>query len=108
MKLNCWEFKKCGREPGGKKIDELGVCPAAIDVRLHGTHQGKNAGRTCWITAGTLFNGRIQGTFANKFRNCEACDFYQAVKSREGFQFQLSVLLLDRLENDARMSSRNL
>jgi len=27
-KLNCWEFKKCGRQPGGPKVAELGVCPA--------------------------------------------------------------------------------
>lgn len=28
-KLNCWEFKKCGRETGGLKIKEMGVCPDA-------------------------------------------------------------------------------
>jgi hypothetical protein len=28
-KLNCWEVKKCGREPGGVKVKELGVCPAS-------------------------------------------------------------------------------
>ena len=27
--INCWEVKKCGREPGGAKVAELGVCPAS-------------------------------------------------------------------------------
>lgn len=33
---NCWEFKKCGREPGGAKASELGVCPAATDASSDG------------------------------------------------------------------------
>lgn len=106
MKSNCWQFKKCGREPGGLKADELGVCPAAIDARLDGTHGGINAGRACWITAGTLCGGQAQGTFANKFKNCEVCDFYQMVRSSEGAYFQLSILLLNRLNNDAAAINR--
>lgn len=31
LKLNCWEFKKSGRQPGGGHISDLGVCPAAQD-----------------------------------------------------------------------------
>lgn len=31
MKLNCWEFKKCGREPGGLKARERGACPATVN-----------------------------------------------------------------------------
>jgi hypothetical protein len=100
MKINCWESKKCGREPGGEKAIEFGVCPAATDTRLDGTHGGKNAGRACWIIAGTLCGGRIQGTFANKFKSCEVCDFYQFVRSSEGAYFQLSVLLLNRMKKD--------
>ena len=26
---NCWEVKQCGRQPGGPKAGEFGVCPAA-------------------------------------------------------------------------------
>ena len=26
--MNCWEFKKCGREGGGTKSIDLGTCPA--------------------------------------------------------------------------------
>lgn len=49
MKKNCWEFKNCGREFGGIKARELGVCPASTDERLNGIHNGENAGRSCWV-----------------------------------------------------------
>ena len=75
-RLNCWEFKKCGREPGGIKAVELGVCPASTEMRLNGVNNGKNAGRTCWAIAGTLCGGKVQGTFALKLGNCMNCQFY--------------------------------
>jgi len=31
-KKNCWEFMKCGREPGGVNAIELGVCRAATET----------------------------------------------------------------------------
>jgi hypothetical protein len=54
-KLNCWEFEKCGRQPGGIKVKELGVCPAATEKRAHGINGGINGGRACWAIAGTFF-----------------------------------------------------
>jgi hypothetical protein len=39
-RLNCWEFKKCGREPGGHKVEELGVCPATTDKEFNGVNKG--------------------------------------------------------------------
>jgi hypothetical protein len=97
-KKNCWEFKQCGREQRGKKAHELGVCPASVDNRLEGVHKGKNAGRACWVLAGTLCGGKPQGTYANKFKDCQLCDFYREVKSEEGMGFNLSIVLLRRLE----------
>jgi len=97
-KLNCWEFKKCGREPGGEYEDVNGVCPAAVEKRLDGVHEGKNAGRACWVVAGTLCNGTPQGTFARKYSACKKCDFYQLVKKEEDSKFLLSVLLLKKLK----------
>ncbi len=96
-KLNCWEFKKCGREAGGAKVGELGLCPAATTRELDGVHGGKNAGRSCWIVAGTLCKGQVQGTFAQKMNNCLACDFYHAVRDEERDKFVLSVMLLNRM-----------
>jgi len=29
--MNCWEFKKCGREESGFSAKELGVCQAYPD-----------------------------------------------------------------------------
>lgn len=97
-KLNCWEFKKCGREPGGARND-LGVCAAAVQAELNGTHGGWHAGRACWVVAGTLCGGQPQGTFAQKYHRCEKCDFYQMVKKEEGPAFTLSVLLIQKMKN---------
>lgn len=100
MKLNCWEFKNCGREPGGKKAAELGVCPTATCAELNESHGGKKGGRACWVIAGTMCGGQVQGSFAQKFKNCSVCDFYQAVKAEEKTGFQLSIVLLARLRKE--------
>jgi len=65
--MNCWEFKKCGREAGGAKEKELGRCPAY-----------PNDGKVCARVTGTLCGGKVQGTFASKVVNCMACDFYKS------------------------------
>jgi hypothetical protein len=98
-KRNCWEFKKCGREPGGTHVGEFGVCPAAVERKLDEVHGGKNAGRACWVVAGTLCKGQVQGTFAAKFGACETCEFYLAVREEEFPQFQFSSLLLTKLRS---------
>ncbi len=82
-KLNCWEYKGCGREPGGRKVNEFGVCPAAINNELHGVHGGKNAGRACWVIAGSSCGGTIQCAPARKHKNCWRCDFMNVVKAAE-------------------------
>ena len=82
MKKNCWEYKQCGRQPGGSKVGELGVCPAF---------------RSCWVVAGTFCGGEKQGSFASKLGSCMSCDFYKAVKSEEGDGFQMSSVLLKKL-----------
>jgi hypothetical protein len=65
--MNCWEFKKCGREKGGSKVNELGICPAY-----------PNNGKGCAYTAGTLCGGKVQGTFATKLATCLSCEFYKS------------------------------
>ncbi len=92
--LNCWEYKHCGREPGGMHSDELGICPAAKDRRLDRVHGGKNAGRACWVVAGTLARGNVEGTCAREYDNCAMCDFYKLVKAEEGRYFWPPKLLL--------------
>jgi len=82
-KLNCWEIKKCGRQTGGEKVKELGVCVAASDFRLNGVHGGRNGGRCCYAVAGTLCGGKVQGSFATKLTNCMQCDVYQLITKEE-------------------------
>ncbi len=98
-KVNCWEFKKCGRQPQGKNVAELGLCPAAVEDRLDGEHDGVNGGRACWVVAGTLCKGEVQGTFAEKFKSCEQCAFYLKVKKEEWPSFKLSVTLRAKIRD---------
>lgn len=97
-KLNCWEFKECGRQPGGILEKKLGTCPVTLNEELDGIHEGTHAGRACWAVAGTFCNGEVQGTFAQKFGNCEDCDFYRTVKNEEFPHFTLSMVLLSKIK----------
>jgi hypothetical protein len=63
--LNCWEFKKCGREKGGANADSFGVCPAYPD-------NGKNC-------------ARMAGTFPQKLHNCMKCEFYKSEHYNKAF-----------------------
>ncbi len=83
-KTNCWEFMKCGRQPGGKKEDEFGPCPAVTDVLCDGINDGENAGRLCWSITGTLCGEEAQGSFAKKRGTCLSCDFYRLVREDQG------------------------
>ncbi len=65
--MNCWEYKKCGREKGGAKVTELGICPAWPDN-----------GTKCAHVAGTLCGGKVQGSFAFKLASCMQCEFYRS------------------------------
>ena len=82
-KVNCWEFIKCGREPGGERVAEKGVCPAAVDVSANGINGGRNGGRSCWAIAGTFCFGEVHGTTAKKYQNCMDCGFYWIVADEE-------------------------
>ena len=98
VKQNCWEYKNCGREPLGNNVKVLGACPAATERKLHGVHDGVNAGRSCWVVAGTLCQGEVQGVFSKKYNTCKECDFYQKVLSENFGNFQISIALLNRLK----------
>jgi len=88
-KINCWEFKQCGREPGGANTQALGVCPAALPSAYDGANRGLHGGRFCWAVAGTLCGGRVQGTFAKKFKTCLDCEFLKHVQEVRGRFFIL-------------------
>lgn len=103
-KQNCWEFKKCGRSPGGEKEKELGICPVTVEPRVDGTHGGKNGGRVCWLIAGTLCEGKVQGTFADKIGDCLIdCDFYKKVKEEEGENLEFSGDVICKLRPNCKI-----
>ena len=85
---NCWEYKGCGREPGGSSAESLGLCPAATETRLDGANGGKNGGRACWFVAGTFCDGQPQGTFVAKAGDCLKCDFFEKVIREEGSAYE--------------------
>ena len=100
--LNCWEFKQCGREPGGKNVTDLGSCPSPTEKSLDGIHRGDNGGRSCWIISGTFCGGKVQGAFAAKLENCSACDFFKLVMEEENTDLQEANLLLEAMMKVAR------
>jgi len=95
--INCWEYKSCGREPNGKNVDNLGICPASTEKSMDGIHRGDKAGRACWIIAGTYCGGKVQGSFAAKIESCSKCDFFSSVLKEEKTNLQDATHLLAAL-----------
>ena len=89
--MQCWEYKKCGREPGGDKVSELGICPASIAETANGINNGINGGRICWAIVGTMCDGSIQGAFTEKCGTCLNCDFMKLVRKQEGVNAKIFV-----------------
>lgn len=88
-RLNCWQDKRCGCEPGGAQAERRGVCPAAVDTTCNGINGGRNAGRFCWTVPETLCDGEVQGTFEEKIAGCHQCSFFRRVKYEEGGHLQV-------------------
>ncbi len=97
MKVNCWEFMKCGREPTGSRAGEIGVCPVAVESKCQGVNDGLNGGRVCWIVGGTLCGGEIQGSFAHKVQSCLQCEFFELVRREQGSEFEGGATVLPSL-----------
>lgn len=54
--VKCWEKKPCSKK----------TCPAYM-----------NTNNRCWLIAGTMCGGKVQGEFAVKYKSCTECDVYQ-------------------------------
>ena len=89
MKSNCWDISQCGRESGGKRAAELGVCATSISEYFNGTNGGVNGGRCCWRVSGTLFNGNRQCEMLESVGCCQKCEVFQTVKIEEGMRLRL-------------------
>jgi len=69
LQTKCWEYMKCGRDK-----DASLKCPAY-----------PNFGRVCWAVAGTFCEGKVQGTFAQKYESCKKCEFYRKARGGEKY-----------------------
>ncbi|MBF0370154.1 MAG: hypothetical protein HQL52_11925 [Magnetococcales bacterium] len=67
-KINCWEFKKCGKE---------GECIAGTSTEYNGRFGGKNGGRYCAYIEGTICLDAPGAKGLDKMAVCLKCDFYQ-------------------------------
>lgn len=82
---NCRQFMDCGRQPGGARQTEYGVCPVFTNQKFDGYNHGQHAGRYCWMVEGTLCQDRIQGNWAQKMRHClTKGEFFKHVQQEEG------------------------
>jgi len=98
--MNCWEFRGCGREPGGRRVPELGVCPAAEFAAADGFLGGRNGGRACAFVAGTYCDDAVQGNFRSKLQQCWGCSFYRELRREHGAEFSLPAFALFLAQQD--------
>ncbi len=69
--VNCWQYKKCGREK---------ECPAYPDH-----------GRNCFAVTGSWCGGVEQGSCAEKIQKCrETCAFYKWIMDGTLFEKKAS------------------
>ena len=92
--MNCWEFRKCGREPGGDHAEQDGVCPAAVYQAADGYLEGKNGGRACAFITGTFCEEVLQGTYRDKSKDCWDCEFYRELRHEHGAGFSMPAFAL--------------
>jgi hypothetical protein len=83
VKKNCWDHFGCGREVGGDRADELGVCQAAVIGSGSPGNGEDHDGRFCRVAGITRCAGALQRTFAGKITDCIMCEFYEIVQGEE-------------------------
>ena len=89
-RVNCWEIIKCGREPGGDRVDAHSPCPAALDAISDGVNGGVCGGRVCWAISGTFCGTEVEANEAARLASCFGCNFFSQVLQEEGtLQFKL-------------------
>jgi hypothetical protein len=106
-KLNCWQFKNCGREKGGLLVDILGECPVSAAMKYDGCNSGVGGGRSCWMVAESAC--RMSGECSGSTRHCHNCDFYHRVVFEEedqtSFRFASCPAAVDSPEETMMASS---
>lgn len=88
-KLNCWQIKHCGKEPGGEKAAASGTCPAATEPFFDGINNGVNAGRYCWRIENTECRREVMLAPRANATACSQCEVLIQVIREEGSSFRL-------------------
>ena len=85
-RLNCWEYRLCGREHGGLMVSYLGECPVSTALKYDGLNSGLAAGRACWLVAEAICVAhRPDGPSG---AGCHDCEFYRRVVTEEAGDVQ--------------------
>ncbi len=87
-KLNCWEFKDCGRQKGGLMAEILGECPVSTALKFDGLNDGIGAGRVCWMIPNSVC--KLESRRASHGHPCHRCEFYLRVAFEEEEQLSPS------------------
>ena len=82
-RMNCWEFKQCGREPGGRNVEKYGRCSVPVSVEHNGMNNGKNGGRSCWILREAACEKIMRACRVDEIKECRQCRFHIHVKKSE-------------------------
>ena len=64
--LKCWEHKNCQQKN------------CVVFVKNH----NKSTIPHCWLTAGTLCDGKVSGDYNNKINYCRKCDYYTYLQGK--------------------------
>ena len=83
-KINCWDYMKCGKGPGGENTDEFGICPIAKETVADGLNGGMNGGRICWIIAENCCLEDVKCSKLHRKTSCFSCEFRYKVTIEEG------------------------
>lgn len=84
IRLNCWEFKKCGIGERSYTNTNEEVCTAPAEDKFDSMNHGKNGGRVCWLIKQMAAARKDKGF---GMMHCCRCDFFNLVAKQEGSNF---------------------
>jgi len=90
LKLNCWEYRNCGMEPGGIFAKIYGACPVPAMMKLDGVNGGRGAGRACWIAINDASAPRPSVCRSSRL-SCHSCEFFKRVHCEEAVGIKQAV-----------------
>lgn len=97
--MNCWEFKKCGKNIDPEKVNPADSCPALSDVSSSGINGGSCGGRICWAVKGSFSDNKALDA-DDELESCINCEFFNLVKEEEGDSFTLLKHRLFKRDSD--------